>query len=89
MSETRKKNDLGDLAEALFGELDRLDACETAEEIETEVMRAKAVEAISGKVIDNAQVVIQAVRLKAAVEDSTVGTIAPLPPMLLGEGEQK
>lgn len=82
----RKRNNLGDLAVALFGELDRLDACETAEEIENEVKRAKAVESLAGKIIENANTVIKAVQLKAAAEDATVGTIAPLPPML-GGGE--
>lgn len=82
-----RKNDLGELANALFGELDRLDGCQTAEEIEREVMRAKAVEAIAGKVIENAQTVISAVKLQVATEDATISTIAPLPPMLLGGGE--
>lgn len=84
MEDRKRKNDLGELAAALFGELDRLDACETPEEIEREVMRAKAVKDIAETVIDNANTVISAYRLKVQAEDAQLGTLAPLPPMLLG-----
>ena len=84
MEDRKRKNDLGELAAALFGELDRLDACETPEEIEREVMRAKAVKDIAETVIDNANTVISAYRLRAQAEDSQLSTLAPLPPILLG-----
>lgn len=87
MDEGKRKNDLGELAAALFGELDRLDACRTAEEIEREVMRARAVKDIAATVIDNANTVISAVRLRQQAEDGQLGTLAPLPPLLLGDGE--
>lgn len=79
--------DLGALQEVLFRQLDRLDACGTPEEIDVEIRRAKAVERVAEKAIDNANTAIRATELRIRAEDATLGTLAPLPPMLRGGDE--
>lgn len=58
------KNTLGDLNNHLFAQLERLsDEDLTSEELEKEIVRSKAVTDIAGKIIDNANTLLQAARL--------------------------
>lgn len=64
MSNLRKLN------EALFRELERVEACETQEEIEVECSRAKAVSSLAGNIIGNARTAIEAANLGMGVAES-------------------
>lgn len=87
---TEKRSiDLGAVAAALFGELDRLDACMTPEEIETEIARAKAVEGLAGKIIENSHTAVKVYELQVRAENGVIDKLAPLPPMLMAGGEER
>lgn len=59
------KNKLQDLNNHLFAQLERLDNEElTAEELDTEIQRSKAITAISNQIIDNAKLALDATRLQ-------------------------
>ena len=51
------------LNDALFRELERIEACETPEEIESECERAKAVSALAGNIIANGRTALEAAKL--------------------------
>lgn len=75
------KNTLTDLNNHLFAELERLGDEElTEEELEKEIKRAQSIANISGKVIDNANLVFQAAKFK----DDRLDINSKLP-RLLGE----
>ena len=57
MSNLRQLND------ALFRELERIEACETPEELEGECERAKAVSALAGNIIANGRTALEAAKL--------------------------
>jgi len=83
-------SNMSQLMSALFGELDKLDTCETPDEINAEVTRAKAVEALAGKIIDGTNTVIRAVELRTRAEDFTLAALAPLNKMLpAGDGDEQ
>lgn len=72
------KNTLGDLNNHLFAELERLnDESLTAEEIDKEIERAKAVSTVAANVIQTANTVLRACEFK----DKQLG-VADLPRML-------
>lgn len=72
------RNTLGDLNNHLFAELERLnDESLTAEEIDKEIERAKAVSTVAANVIQNANTVLRAFEFK----DQQLG-VAELPRML-------
>lgn len=54
------KNTLTDLTNYLFESLERLQEAETAEELEKEVTRSEAVTKVASKIIDNANILLQA-----------------------------
>lgn len=53
-------NTLNDLTNYLFESLERLQEAETAEELEKEVTRSEAVTKVASKIIDNANILLQA-----------------------------
>lgn len=60
------RNTLGDLSLHLFAQLERLNDEELkGEELKEELMRAKAITDIAGKIIDNANTVLDAEKFKA------------------------
>ena len=72
------KNTLGDLNNHLFAELERLnDESLTAEEIDKEIERAKAVSTVAANVIQTANTVLRVCEFK----DKQLG-VADLPRML-------
>ena len=59
------KNTLSDLNNHLFAELERLGDEElTEEELEKEIKRAQSIVNVSGKIIDNAGLVLQAAKFQ-------------------------
>ena len=59
------KNKLQDLNNHLFAQLERLDNEElTAEGLETEIQRAKAITAVSNQIINNAKLALDATELQ-------------------------
>ena len=54
------KNTLNDLTNYLFESLERLQYAETTEELEKEVTRSEAVTKVASKIIDNANILLQA-----------------------------
>lgn len=77
-------NNLGKLNDELFAELDRLAAAE-GDGIAAEAARAKEVVGLSSKIIENARLSMDAVKLKAHLE-LEVGQAVHVPRML-GDGE--
>lgn len=62
---SRVKNTLLDLNDHLFMELERLGDEELpAEELLNEIKRAKAISNVAGKIIDNANIILEAQRMK-------------------------
>lgn len=51
------------LNEALFRELERIESCETPEDLERECARAKAVSALAGNIIANGRTALEAAKL--------------------------
>lgn len=77
------KNKLIDLNDHLFMQIERLGFEDlTTEELETEIKRAKAIEGIASKIIDNAQVVLNAT--KYATENS-LKLDGSMPRILVGD----
>lgn len=73
------KNTLSDLNNHLFAELERLGDEElTEEELEKEIKRAQSIVNVSGKIIDNAGLVLQAVKF----QDDRMDVDKKLPKML-------
>ena len=73
------KNTLSDLNNHLFAELERLGDEElTEEELEKEIKRAQSIVNVSGKIIDNAGLVLQAVKF----QDDRLDLDKKLPKML-------
>jgi hypothetical protein len=73
------KNTLSDLNNHLFAELERLGDEElTEEELEKEIKRAQSIVNVSGKIIDNAGLVLQAVKF----QDDRMDIDKKLPKML-------
>lgn len=73
------KNTLSDLNNHLFAELERLGDEElTEEELEKEIKRAQSIVSVSGKIIDNAGLVLQA----AKFQDDRLDAEGKLPKML-------
>lgn len=79
------KNKLSDLNNHLFAQLERLgDEDLTAEKIEDEVKRAKAITALADQVIQNVNVQLKAATLIANHGDR----FKPMLPMLAGSKEE-
>lgn len=65
------KNTLGDLNNHLFAQLERLsDEGLDAEQLTKEIQRSRAITDVAGKIIDNANVVISAKKLKNGIIDA-------------------
>lgn len=56
-------NNLKTLNDALFRELERLESCESEEELERECARAKAVSSLAGNIIANGKTAIEAAKV--------------------------
>lgn len=56
-------NDLTMLNKALFRELERIEGCETPEEIECECQRAEVVAKLASNIIGNANTMLRAVQM--------------------------
>lgn len=54
-------NNLVTLNQALFRELERIEECETPEDIETECRRADVISKLAGNIIGNANTMLKAV----------------------------
>lgn len=64
------KNTLGDLNNHLFAQLERLnDEDLTGDELDRELKRSKGICDIARNVIDNANIVLQAAKLKSGLAD--------------------
>ena len=75
------RNTLGDLNNFLFAQLERLDNEELeGDELLKEIARSKAVSDVAGKVIENANIVLQAQKHM----DEFKGTDTTMPRMLEG-----
>lgn len=78
------KNSLNDLNNYLFEELERLNDSEelaTAEELEKEIKRSKAITSVAQQIVNNANVILEA--QKFASENGR----AELPKMLLSKND--
>lgn len=70
MEKSNEKRNLGDLSDILFDQLERLNNPElTGEELEAELDRSKAVSAVAGQVISNANTVIRGYELRQAMTE--------------------
>lgn len=66
MAESKMSNTLIDLNNSLFDQLNRLNNDKLkGEDLKEEIMRAKSVVDVAGKIIDNANTVIDAKKLQA------------------------
>ena len=73
------KNTLNDLNNYLFAQLERLDEEDISEEkLNSEIMRAKAIVGVATAIINNADVAIQAIKIK----ESGITENMKLPKML-------
>lgn len=63
-------SNLRTLNDALFRELERLEACESQEELQDECRRAKAVSSLAGNIIANANTAIAAANLGVGMAES-------------------
>lgn len=83
MEDARRVNDLGRLNDQLFAELENLRAVDVtdADAMDAEVSRAKAVEGIARTVIENANTVLDATRMRA---EFCKGASVTIPRMLEG-----
>lgn len=61
------RTDLAALNAALFRELERVEACGSKEELESECRRAKAVSDLAGNIIANGRTAVEAARLSMDV----------------------
>lgn len=76
------KNTLGDLNNHLFAQLERLNDEElTGEELEKELKRSKGITDLAEKIISNANIVLQATKLKSDLIDDRMDST---PKMLEG-----
>ena len=76
------KNKIQDLNDHLFAQLERLnDEDLTPEQLDKEITRSKAVSAISGQIINNARLALDATRLQ--VEFGTVARTGVAMPAML------
>ncbi|MBR2125816.1 MAG: hypothetical protein IJ943_03680 [Akkermansia sp.] len=75
-----RANTMGRLQDALFAELDRLDAIDITDTdaLKAEVERSKAVEGIARATIENVGVAIEATRLKAQYTQNATVTMPKL-----------
>lgn len=82
MNDNARTNDLGRLNEALFSELENLRSVDPTDRdgLAAEVQRAKAVEGIAKTIIDNANTVLDATRMRAGFAKESV----TMPKMLEG-----
>lgn len=85
MAKTRMN--LGDLADYLFAEIDRLDAAAPGDEMEAEIKRADALGGISKGIIDAANVVLRSMEFKNGVGMVAHGVAEMSMPALLSDGE--
>ena len=83
MEEAKRSHDLGDLNEHLYAELDKLRAVDVrdTEMISSEVSRSKAIEGLARVVVDTANTVLDATRMRA---EFSKGTVVSVPKMLEG-----
>ncbi|HAM15899.1 MAG TPA: hypothetical protein DCP91_08595 [Eggerthellaceae bacterium] len=63
-------NNLKTLNDALFRELERLEACGSQDELQDECRRAKAVSSLAGNIIANANTAIAAANLGVGMAES-------------------
>lgn len=76
------RNKITDLNDHLFAQLERLGDEElTGEALETEITRAKAISDVSGKIIDNAKLALEATKLQVEYGGAGRSKIE-MPPML-------
>lgn len=76
------KNTLGDLNNHLFAQLERLNDEElTGEDLEKELKRSKGITDLAEKIISNANIVLQATKLKSDLIDDRMDST---PKMLEG-----
>lgn len=61
---------LKQLNDALFRELERIEACETDDEIEAEARRAREVSRLAGNIIDNANTAVRAAQLGVGLAEN-------------------
>lgn len=79
-AKSQKANAMGRLQDALFDELDRLDAIDITDTdaLKAEIERSKAVEGIARATIENVGVAIEATRLKAQYTQNATVTMPKL-----------
>lgn len=67
-------NTLGNLNDVMFEELRRLSEVDVSDRdaLDAEISRAKAMEGIAGKVIDNAETIMEATAMRAKLTAATV-----------------
>ena len=86
MAEGEERGDVGrqgfgmlSLQAAFMRELDRLEGCESPEEIEREISRAQAIVSVGGVAIENANTILRA----AKVKDEFANRASTLPKALM------
>lgn len=65
-------SNLMQLNDALFRELERIEACETDDEIEAEARRAREVSRLAGNIIDNARTAVDAAGLGVGLAEGAI-----------------
>ena len=84
-----RRNRAIDLADHMFAQLERIAEAETAEDLETEVKRGRALNEVAGRIIENQRVVLDAHKIQMEYSGQLENANNPLPALFQSREEQR